>query len=42
VLTKAGADVPPWLIIGVPTVLGIISWRVHKRGSERALLVARS
>jgi hypothetical protein len=42
VLTKAGAEVPPWIIIGVPAVLGIISWRVHKRGSERALLVARS
>jgi uncharacterized membrane protein YfcA len=42
VLTKAGADVPPWLIIGLPAVLGIISWRVHKRGSERALLMARS
>jgi uncharacterized membrane protein YfcA len=42
VLSKSGADVPPWLLVGLPVVLGIISWWVHRRGSERALLVARS
>jgi uncharacterized protein len=31
VLSKAGVDVHPGVIVGVPAVLGVISWLIHRR-----------
>lgn len=31
VLKKAGADVPPAAIVGVPVLVGLLAWRLHRR-----------
>lgn len=31
VATKAGADLPPWLIIALPVAAGVIAWIFHRR-----------
>ena len=31
VATKAGADVPPWLIVALPVTAGVIAWVFHRR-----------
>lgn len=31
VMKKAGADVPPAAIVGVPALVGLLAWRLHRR-----------
>jgi uncharacterized membrane protein YfcA len=38
VLSKAGVDVPPYVIVGVPAALGVICWLVHRSRPEPGLL----
>jgi uncharacterized membrane protein YfcA len=34
VMTKAGADLPAWAILGAPLAAGLVAWAVHSRTRE--------
>lgn len=36
VLKKAGADVPPAAIVGVPALTGLLTWWIHTRNARRS------
>jgi len=38
VASKAGAEVPAYLIVGIPAALGVLCWVVHRRRPEPGLL----
>jgi uncharacterized membrane protein YfcA len=38
VLKKAGADVPPAAIVGVPGLTGLVAWVLHRRMASRAVV----
>lgn len=38
VLSKAGVAVPAWVIVGVPALLGLLCWVIHRRRPQPGLL----
>lgn len=38
VMSKAGADVPAYVIVGVPALLAVLCWWIHRRRPEPGLL----
>lgn len=37
VMKKAGADVPPAAIVGVPALVGLLAWRLHRATTAQSL-----